>query len=300
MNRRIGSAGPRRVPEPVPAAPYRVPQVLGQVFQRRQRREQRRLLTAGQARHRFGDHRASLGRDPLVGAAALRRDLDPGRAEIIGVAQPLEQAVFIELADDSGEHRRVDALEFGEFGQAERPAHRGDAQYRGLGRGQPFLPGRGVELPRELQDDTPQADDRVTVHARYSSLNCLRASIMKGHAGNSCLAGRNGSRSAGSRQTGRPRPTGRRRPVRNSPPVAGAGQPVARMTSDALITAVTSEPTDRPSSWTASTVIEATRRVPPASSSTLAMASPLWMAVTRAGIWLRALSRMAVTPWSCV
>src|SRR6478735_5002510 len=267
MNRRIGSVGPRRVPKPVPAAPHRVPQVLGQVFQRRQRREQRRLLTAGQAGHRFGDHRAPLGRDPLVGAAALRRDLDPGRAEIIGVAEPLEQAVFIELADDAGEHRRIDALELGEFGQAERPAHGGDAQYGGLGRGQPFLPGRGVELPRELQDDTPQADDRVTVHTRYSRVNCLRASII------------------------RSRRPGPRRPV-------GGGQPVARMTSDALTTAVTSEPTDRPSCWTASTVIEATRRVPPASSSTLAIASPGWMAVTRAGIWLRALSRMAVTPWS--
>ena len=40
--------------------------------------------------------------------------------------------------------------------------------------------------------------------------------------------------------------------------------------------------------------IEATRRVPPASSSTLEMASPLLMAVTRAGIWLRALSGIAV------
>src|SRR6202035_5723023 len=69
------------------------------------------------------------------------------------------------------------------------------------------------------------------------------------------------------------------------------------MTSDALITAVTSEPTDRPSSLSASTVIEATRRVPFASSSTLEIASPLLMAVTRAGIWFRALSRMAVTPW---
>ena len=94
MNRRIGSVGPRRVPEPVPAAPYRVPQVLGQVFQRRQRREQRGLLTIGKARHGFGDHRAPLRRDPLVDGAALRRDLDPGRAKIIGVAQPLEQAVF--------------------------------------------------------------------------------------------------------------------------------------------------------------------------------------------------------------
>src|SRR6185312_8352532 len=279
MNRRIGSVGPRRVPEPVPAAPHRVPQVLGQVFQRRQRREQRRLLTAGQAGHGFGDHRAPLDRDPLVDAAALRRDLDPGRPEIIGVAQPLEQAVFIELADDAGEHRRVDALEFGEFGQAERPAHGGNAQYRGLGRGEPFLPGRGVELPRELQDDTPQADDRVTVHAWHSSLNCLRASIIR-------------SRRPGPR---RPRPL-RCLHARN----AEASQSVARMTSDALITAVTCEPTDRPSCWTASTVIEATRRVPFASSSTLEMASPLWMAVTRAGIWLRALSGMAVTPWSCV
>src|SRR5215813_7469030 len=45
-----------------------------------------------------------------------------------------------------------------------------------------------------------------------------------------------------------------------------------------------------PSSRTASTVIEATSRTPPASSSTLAIASPALIAVTRAGSWLRALS----------
>src|SRR5580692_234815 len=249
MNWLPGSVWPRRVPEPAPAAPHRVPQVLGQVLQRRQRREQRGLLTAGQARYRFGDHREALRPDPLVDAAALRRDLDPGRAEVVWIAQPVDQAVFIELADDTGQHRRVDALELGEFGQAERSAHAGDAQHRGLGRGQPFLPGGGVELPREIQDDTPQPDDRVTVHARCSGFRCV-------------------------------------------PPFAGCGQLVARMTSDALITAVTSEPTDRPSCLTASTVIEATRRVPPASSSTFAMASPVLMLVTRAGIWLRALSGM--------
>src|SRR5579875_371498 len=68
------------------------------------------------------------------------------------------------------------------------------------------------------------------------------------------------------------------------------------MTSEALITAVTSLPSARPSSRAASTVIEATSRTPAASSSTLAMASPLLMLVTRAGIWFRALRRMAVLP----
>src|SRR3984957_9628619 len=63
--------------------------------------------------------------------------------------------------------------------------------------------------------------------------------------------------------------------------------------------AVTLAPSARPSWRTASTVIEATRRVPPASSSTLAMASPALMAVMRAGIWLRALSFMGASPeWS--
>ena len=53
-------------------------------------------------------------------------------------------------------------------------------------------------------------------------------------------------------------------------------------------------------SW--STVIEATRRVPFASSSTLAMASPELMLVTRAGIWFRALRGMSGAPlmWSGV
>src|ERR1700734_924550 len=64
------------------------------------------------------------------------------------------------------------------------------------------------------------------------------------------------------------------------------------MTSDALITAVTSLPSASPRSLTASTVIEATRRTPFASSVTLAIASPVLMATTRAGIWLRALSFM--------
>src|SRR5215831_2061388 len=69
-------------------------------------------------------------------------------------------------------------------------------------------------------------------------------------------------------------------------------QPTARMTSEALMTAVTWLPSARPSWRTASTVIEATRRTPLASSSTLAIASPTLMPVTRAGIWFRALSCM--------
>ena len=67
------------------------------------------------------------------------------------------------------------------------------------------------------------------------------------------------------------------------------------MTSEALTTAVTSEPSFRPSSRTASTVMEATRRTPPASRTTLAIASPCVMPVTRAGIWFRALSLHAGT-----
>src|SRR4051794_9759254 len=64
---------------------------------------------------------------------------------------------------------------------------------------------------------------------------------------------------------------------------------MANITSDALTTAVTSAPSCRPSSRTASTVIEATSRSPLASSSTLAIASPDVMATTLAGSWLRAL-----------
>src|SRR5215469_4513884 len=67
-------------------------------------------------------------------------------------------------------------------------------------------------------------------------------------------------------------------------------QAVARITSDALITAVTWLPSARPSSRTASTVMDATRRIPFASRTTLAIASPALIAVTVAGIWFRALS----------
>src|SRR5262249_5692323 len=71
-----------------------------------------------------------------------------------------------------------------------------------------------------------------------------------------------------------------------------AQSPVARITSEALITAVTLLPSARPSWRTASTVIDATRRTPLADSSTFAIASPVLMLVTLAGIWLRALSCM--------
>jgi hypothetical protein len=64
------------------------------------------------------------------------------------------------------------------------------------------------------------------------------------------------------------------------------------MTSDAFTIAITSAPSARPSSLAASTVIEATSLMPPASSSILAVASPVVMPVTLAGILLRALSRM--------
>src|SRR2546423_7744641 len=69
-----------------------------------------------------------------------------------------------------------------------------------------------------------------------------------------------------------------------------AGQSgVARRTSDALINATTSLPSRRPSSRTASTVIDATTRWPPTSSATLAIAAPSSMEVTVPGSWLRAL-----------
>src|ERR1039457_3794797 len=55
-------------------------------------------------------------------------------------------------------------------------------------------------------------------------------------------------------------------------------------------------PSARPSRRTASTVIEATSRAPFASSSTLAMASPALIPVTRAAIWFLALSFMTWLP----
>src|ERR1044072_2352079 len=61
------------------------------------------------------------------------------------------------------------------------------------------------------------------------------------------------------------------------------------MTSEALTTAMTSVPSERPSSRTASTVIEETIRWPLASSSTLGIASPWGILTTLAGTRLRAL-----------
>jgi tRNA-Thr(GGU) m(6)t(6)A37 methyltransferase TsaA len=76
--------------------------------------------------------------------------------------------------------------------------------------------------------------------------------------------------------------------------------PVARITSDALITAVASLPTAGPRSRTASTVMDATGRTPLASNSTLAIASPAVMPVTLAGIWLRAKVRRTAGPGSVI
>src|SRR5580765_6829791 len=67
------------------------------------------------------------------------------------------------------------------------------------------------------------------------------------------------------------------------------------MTSDALAMAVTDLPSSSPRSRAASTVIEATRRWPLTSISTLAMAAPPLTLVTVPESWLRALSFMAAT-----
>jgi hypothetical protein len=72
--------------------------------------------------------------------------------------------------------------------------------------------------------------------------------------------------------------------------LSAVGQSTPRITSDALTIAVTAAPAARPSSRTASVVIEATRRCPPASRTTVAAASPWVIETTLAGIWLRALS----------
>lgn len=74
------------------------------------------------------------------------------------------------------------------------------------------------------------------------------------------------------------------------------GPQVERITSDALMMAVTAVPRSKPSSSAASTVIEATMRCPLASSSTFATASPFVIFVTVPLIWLRALIGMASSP----
>jgi MFS family permease len=252
------------------------PQVLGEVLQRGQRGDQGGLLLGRQARHAFGQDRGSLRGDALIGLLPFGGDLDPGGAEVFGVAQPPDQAERVELADDPGQHGRVEALDLGEFGETERAAVGDDAEHGGLGRGQ-SLPHRGrVQLPREPQDDPPQADDGLVVHARrppplplwFRSIIAVRGGHRYSHGGYS----------------------------RSASQACTSVQSVARMTSEALITAVTWLPSVRPSCLTASTVIEATSRVPLASSSTLAIASPLLMLMTRAGIWFRALSGMIGTP----
>jgi NAD(P)-dependent dehydrogenase (short-subunit alcohol dehydrogenase family) len=101
--------------------------------------------------------------------------------------------------------------------------------------------------------------------------------------------------------TGGRSPRRRRRSSRPTATRSACGRPgtprwdqrsMPSMMSEAFTTAVTSEPAWIPSSRTASTVTEATSRTPPASRTTLAIASPCVMLVTRAGIWLRALSFM--------
>src|SRR5580658_6976439 len=157
-----------------PPAADRRPQVLGQVFQRGQRGGQGGLLFGGQAGHAFGQDGGSLRRDALIGLLALGGDLDAGGAEVVRVAQPPDQAERVKLADHPGQHGRVEALDLGEFGEAERAAVGDDAEHGRLRRGQP-LPHRGrVQLPREPQDDPPETDDGLLVHA-HSPPPSLRA-----------------------------------------------------------------------------------------------------------------------------
>jgi MFS transporter, ACDE family, multidrug resistance protein len=147
-----------------PAADRRS-QVLGQVFQRGQRGGQGGLLLGGQAGHAFGQDRGSLRRDALKGLFPFGGGLDAGGAEVVGVTQAADQAKRIKLADHAGQHGRVEALDLGEFGEAERAAVGDDAEHGCLRRGQP-LPHRGrVQLPREPQDDPPETDNGLLVHA---------------------------------------------------------------------------------------------------------------------------------------
>ncbi|HLN71554.1 MAG TPA: MFS transporter [Streptosporangiaceae bacterium] len=107
----------------------RGPQVLGEVLQRGQRDDQGVGLLGGHVRDAFGQDRGSLRGDALIRLLPLGRDLDPGGAEIVGVAQPPDQAERIELAHDPGQHGRVEALDLGEFGQTERAAVGDDAEH---------------------------------------------------------------------------------------------------------------------------------------------------------------------------
>ena len=113
-------------------------QVLGQALEDGQRGDERGLLFGGNARQAFGDDGGALGGDPVVPAPALWGDLDPRGAEVLRVAQAADQAERIELAHHPGQHGGIQALDLGEFGKAQRPAHCGRAEHGRLGWGEPF------------------------------------------------------------------------------------------------------------------------------------------------------------------
>jgi MFS transporter, ACDE family, multidrug resistance protein len=119
------------------AADHR-PQILGQVLQRGERCDQGGRLLGRQARHTLGQDRGPLRGDALAGLLPLGGDLHPGGAEIVGITQPPDQAERVELADYPGQHGGVEALDLGEFGQAERATIRDDAEHGRLGGGQPL------------------------------------------------------------------------------------------------------------------------------------------------------------------
>src|SRR5260370_19516608 len=97
--RGAGSARLGGITDKLAAPAHRGPQVLGQVLERGQRRDQGGHLLGRQASEGFGNDGTSLLGDPFVNAPAFRRYLDPGRAEIIGATKPLYQPKGIKLAD---------------------------------------------------------------------------------------------------------------------------------------------------------------------------------------------------------
>jgi hypothetical protein len=102
--------------------------------------------------------------DALVDEFAGRGDLDPGRPQVTGVGQPADQAVLVEDPDDPRQHGRVEPLQLGQLGQAERPAPPDQAEHRVLRGRQALTGGRVVELAGEPADDATQARHEFGVH----------------------------------------------------------------------------------------------------------------------------------------
>ena len=135
VRRRRADQPARHRPAPAPVRGWPgVDESLGELLQHRQRQQHRFPLRGVELVEAAREGVVALRADPVEQGPPLRRRLHPADPPVGAVGEPSDQPGLLELGDETREHRRVEAGETRQVGQADGSAPLGgheDVDLRG-------------------------------------------------------------------------------------------------------------------------------------------------------------------------